>query len=153
MRFLFRANTKLKREALHFLPCHAEQRASSPQGAFRNKPVNFACLLYSLRLLFRAKAMVLREAMVKICALRESNSPLPAPSSRVRRFSDLLHIFRRVLAKLRTLRGAVMSVSEAQFGRFLRFGFASGFASCSRSTNMLAFMAKAAHTLARNDRL
>ena len=37
----------------------------------------------------------------------KANSSLPAPSSRVRCISDLLHILRRVLAELRTLRGAV----------------------------------------------
>ena len=41
--------------------------------------VNFACLLYSLRLLFRANTTVLREAAVKISALRESKFALARP--------------------------------------------------------------------------
>ena len=45
----------------------------------------------------------------------KANSPLPAPSSRVRRFSDLLPILRRVLAGLRTLRRAVTLFVQGAF--------------------------------------
>ena len=45
----------------------------------------------------------------------KANSPLPAPSSRVGYFGNLLLIFRRVLAGLRTLRGAVKSFMLGAF--------------------------------------
>ena len=54
----------------------------------------------------------MREAVVRIHALRESKFALARPLFAGRRFSDLLPIFRRVLAELRTLRGEVESVSE-----------------------------------------
>ena len=73
------------------------------------------CLPFLLRLprLFRANTTVLREANVISPALRESKFALARPLFAGAELSDLLPIFWRVLAGLRTLRGAVQSVSEA----------------------------------------
>ena len=68
-----------------------------------------------LRLLFRAKATVLREIAVKISALRAKRK-LTFASRNIScgtASSSFASIIRRVLAKLRTLRGEVKIVSEA----------------------------------------
>ena len=58
------------------IPSSAPRRR---KANFATSQVNFACLLYSLRLLLRANTTVLREAVVKITALRESKFALARP--------------------------------------------------------------------------